>query len=93
MKLKMINENATEINLLNGLKILFSYETPVAIRNADGAFYKTAVYYSKTTSTHINKWLTSYGVSPKDVRTIHQTRIDFYCDETMLPCEITIGNC
>ena len=38
--------------------VLFSYATPVAVydkRNHD--YYRTAKYWSKTTSRHINKWL------------------------------------
>lgn len=38
--------------------VLFSYSTPVAVydkRNHD--YFKTAKYWSKTTTRHINKWL------------------------------------
>ena len=64
MKLKNIGSNMSEVEV-NGNFILFSYETPVAGRSIkapesdeyekDG-FFKTATYYSPTTSRHINKY-------------------------------------
>tara|TARA_R100001460_G_scaffold29619_2_gene58900 strand:+ start:10401 stop:10628 length:228 start_codon:yes stop_codon:yes gene_type:complete len=55
MKLKPIGSNMTELNI-NGISILFSYETPVAGYNSNGPF-KTDQHYSKTTTRHINKYL------------------------------------
>lgn len=44
-----------EIVEVNGSKILFSYETPVAAVK-DGEFYRTNKFYSKTTSRHVNEF-------------------------------------
>ena len=58
MKLKSIASNMTEVEV-NGNFILFSYETPVAGRSIfqeNDGFFKTATYYSQTTSRHINKY-------------------------------------
>ena len=55
MKLKTIASNMTELEV-NGASILFSYETPVAGWDSNGAF-RTKDYYSTTTSRHINKYL------------------------------------
>ena len=55
MKLKPISNNMT-ILLLNDISILFSYETPVAGYDSNGAF-RTDKHYSSTTTRHINKYL------------------------------------
>lgn len=55
--LKPIGSNQTEARLKNGLMILFSYSTPVAIRNSAGREFFTTTKFSNTTSRHINKWL------------------------------------
>ena len=57
MKLKPIKHNYNIVSF-NGDQILFSYETPVAIIQSDGSVYRTSQYFSKTTTTHINKFLT-----------------------------------
>ena len=55
MKLSIISANSNEVTLSNGVKVLFSYNTPVACW-IDGQFYKTDKSWSKTTSKHINAW-------------------------------------
>ena len=55
MKLKQIGSNMTELTV-NGTSILFSYETPVAGYDNQGAF-RTDQHYSSTTTKHINKYL------------------------------------
>jgi len=40
----------------NGIRILFSYKTPVAAY-ASGFHFKTSKYWSRTTTRHINQWL------------------------------------
>ena len=57
MILKQIGSNQTELSLNNGNSIFFSYETPVAGYSDDIGFFRTATYYSKTTSRHINAYL------------------------------------
>ena len=58
MKLRQIASNMTEL-AVDSASILFSYETPVAGWDDDGAF-ETETKYSVTTSKHINyiagKW-------------------------------------
>lgn len=55
MQLNNIGSNKTELHL-NGVNILFSYNTPVACW-IDGQFYKTNKKWSQTTSKHINSWV------------------------------------
>ena len=70
MKLRAIGSNKTELNI-NGNTILFSYETPVAGYDDQGAF-RTATKYSVTTSKHINQYL-----GGKDTgRVVDQSYID-----------------
>ncbi len=57
--------------IVNGVSILFSYETPVAGWNNEGAF-RTEKKYSATTTKHINKYL-----GGKDIgRTVSQQYIN-----------------
>lgn len=57
MKLNPIKTNMTEVELSNGTRVLFSYKTPVACHHYNGKTYRTAKFWSKTTSRHINQWL------------------------------------
>lgn len=63
MKLKQIASNMTEIELEYNTKtgfnhVLFSYNTPVAaIDIVHNRAIKTNKYWSKTTTKHINKYL------------------------------------
>jgi len=60
----------TELEM-DGIKVLYSYETPVAGFDSAGAF-RTDTKYSVTTSRHINKYL-----GGKDVgRTVSQQFIN-----------------
>ena len=79
MKLKSIGKtNCHELELDNGVSVLFSYETPVAISlpgvirvtNLDGVsleyvgVIKTNQKFSKTTSAHINAWTSTTKTLP-----------------------------
>ena len=55
MKLKQIAANVTELTI-NDTSVMFSYETPVAGWNDNGAF-RTNEKFSVTTTKHINKYL------------------------------------
>ena len=61
----------TELNF-NGVSIMFSYDTPVAGWDNQGAF-KTSEHYSPTTSKHINKYL---GKDKDMARTVSQSYIN-----------------
>ena len=63
MILRQIGSNQTELTLNNGNSIFFSYETPVAGYNDEIGFFRTATYYSKTTSRHINAYLPDVEVT------------------------------
>jgi hypothetical protein len=76
MNLKPIKANMTELEL-DGMKILFSYETPVAVLILEGSRavgaiwhqYKTEKFWSRTTSRHINTWNPlggAFGVKPQE---------------------------
>ena len=70
MQIKNIGSNMTELNL-NGVSVLFSYETPVAGWDNEGAF-RTDEKFSVTTSKHINKYLGGKNIG----RTIPQLEIE-----------------
>jgi len=70
MQLRPIKSNMTELTV-GDTTILFSYRTPVAGYDDQGAF-RTAEHYSVTTSRHINQYL-----GGKDVgRTVSQDYIN-----------------
>ncbi len=57
MNLKPIAANMTEIET-SSFRILFSYSTPVALKNKEtGLYCKTSKFWSRTTNRHISKWL------------------------------------
>ena len=56
MKVKSIGSNQTEVSA-NGCRVLYSYETPVALQAPSGKYYKTDRKWSVTTSKHINRWV------------------------------------
>lgn len=53
--LKKLGNNETELTV-KGRKVLFSYNTPVAVKD-NGEFLKTSKKWNVTTSKHINRWL------------------------------------
>ena len=70
MKLKTLANNQTIVELPNGIELFFSYQTPVAGRDAHG-YFKTSRYYSRTTTRHINAYLDG-----RNAREMSQETID-----------------
>lgn len=70
MNLTPIKANMTELEL-NGMKVLFSYKTPVAVLVKEGENwhqYRTEKKWSNTTTRHINTWNPlggAYGIKPQ----------------------------
>ena len=70
LNIKNIGSNMSELEV-GGKSILFSYQTPVAGYDDQGAF-RSEDFFCVTTSKHINKYL-----GGKDVgRTVPQTYIE-----------------
>ena len=71
MKLNPLKSNMTEVEAV-GIKILFSYKTPVAALVKEGDMwhqYKTDKKWSNTTSRHITQWNPlggAYGLKPQE---------------------------
>jgi hypothetical protein len=75
MTLTPIKANMTELEL-DGMRVLFSYRTPVAAlvreETAEGASwhqYRTEKRWSNTTTGHINTWNPlggAYGLKPQE---------------------------
>lgn len=55
LQIKPVGSNMTELEV-NGKSIMFSYKTPVAGYDENGAF-RTEEKFSVTTTKHINKYL------------------------------------
>tara|TARA_B100001964_G_scaffold7932_1_gene8550 strand:- start:445 stop:708 length:264 start_codon:yes stop_codon:yes gene_type:complete len=75
MKLISIAHNMTVLELDNGTEILFSYSTPVAGNNNLSGFFVTDELYSRTTTKHINRYLSQYDLK-KGAAIISQAAID-----------------
>lgn len=58
MKLKQLGANQTELHMDNGVRVLFSYQTPVAAIKGEKGFY-TARKWSRTTTRHVKQWTCS----------------------------------
>ena len=69
MKVKSIGSNQTEVSA-NGCRVLYSYETPVALQAPSGKYYKTEKKWSVTTSKHINRFV------PDNVTLVPQSMLD-----------------
>ena len=77
MKLTPLASNMTELQT-DSASLLFSYSTPVAGRcdGIDGPF-KTAKWYSQTTTRHIKKYFRDeWGIDADTVQEIDQETID-----------------
>jgi len=74
MKLKIIGANQTEVQLSDHYEtqIFFSYEQAVCVRTYFYC-YVTTEKYSRTTSKHINKWVS--GLS-NIIKMVPQSEID-----------------
>lgn len=70
--IKHLGKNTTELHLKNVI-ILFSYETPVAVYSPELGFLKTEQKFSRTTSSHITKWIGATKRIP--VTTVSQDKI------------------
>jgi hypothetical protein len=79
MKLKPIGENQNEVELPNGVTILFSYRTPVAAHIPGSGYVKTDRSWSRTTSKHINQFIARNGGSGT-VETRPQSFFDLMVD-------------
>lgn len=56
-KIEILKANMTVLYTDN-YTILYSYNTPVAcLELSTGNYYKTLQFHSKTTSKHVNQWL------------------------------------
>ena len=73
MKLKAIASNLTELRFQHSnISVAFSYQTPVAGWDDQGAF-KTDTKFSATTSKHIKKYL---GDAFDCARVVEQSKIE-----------------
>lgn len=59
MRLEKLGTNVTVLHV-RGMQVLFSYDTPVAVRTPNG-FIKSEIVYSRTTARHIATWMRTFG--------------------------------
>lgn len=74
MKLTALGANRNEVQFANGVTVLYSYQTPVAVIVPGHGYAKSEVGYSNTTAKHIGQWVPS-GTA-KHVPTVPQSYID-----------------
>jgi len=88
MRLNHLKPNQSELILDSGIIQFYSYSTCVAAFIPGKGVYKTEVKHSKTTSRHVNSWLTQF--SPNVTITIKpQAFFDFISANPEL--EITLN--
>lgn len=71
LKLIPISANCNVVHKANGIAVLFSYSTAVAVEHPKRGILRTDVNYSRTTSKHINAWLAG-----RNFKTVSQAEID-----------------
>lgn len=84
MKLTPLASNMTELEIVpandvtkDSTWILFSYSTPVAGSSPDRGNFKTAKWYSQTTTRHIKKYFRNeWNIDSDTVQEIDQETID-----------------
>ena len=57
MKITQIGKQNARIVESRGCRVLYSYQTPVALEAPNGKYYRTDQKWSVTTSKHINKFV------------------------------------
>ena len=63
MKLVPHGSNQNVLIFDNGIKVLFSYQTPVSAFHPIKGWLMTDVKYSRTTTKHIHQWLRGLTVT------------------------------
>lgn len=71
MHLTPLGPNITEVRYGENY-VLFSYQEAVAYSDKTGACFKTSKKWSKTTSSHISKWLNGRQASEVSQHVIDQ---------------------
>lgn len=56
LKVHPVGKNQTEVDMGDGVIVLFSYNKPVAAKVLGGDNLRTDTFYSRTTTKHINAW-------------------------------------
>jgi len=56
IQLNPLGPNSNVVVMSNGVSVLFSYKTPVAAHIPGRGYVQSAVFYSRTTSKHVNRW-------------------------------------
>lgn len=71
MRLVRLDRDVTKITDDGTNAVLFSYETPVAVSQGD-TWYVTEYKWSKTTTTHINKFVPTFATKvPQGILEAH----------------------
>lgn len=55
MNLTTISTNFHMLTLVNGVRVWFSYETPIAVQDRDGSTYVRTNQWGTTTGKHLNR--------------------------------------
>ena len=75
-KINPVASNMTEMELNNGILVLFSYKTPVAAHVPGEGFKRTSKKWSVTTSRHINKWIKDIHGGSDKIEELPQSYFD-----------------
>lgn len=62
--IKSLAKNKTELHKQDRI-ILYSYSTPVAVYIKDIGYFISNFHHSKTTSRHVNSWISTFPGVPR----------------------------
>ncbi|KWI10903.1 hypothetical protein [Burkholderia ubonensis] len=74
MKLRKITNNAHELSLPGGVRVLFSYGDAVAAYHPDTGWIKTSADMTKATAWAVKEWL--HELDAENVRPVDQAVLD-----------------
>ncbi|EML1602163.1 hypothetical protein RVY52_006986 [Burkholderia cenocepacia] len=74
MKLRKITNNARELSLPGGVRVLFSYEDAVAAYHPDMGWIKSSSEMTKATAFVVKEWL--HEQDAENVRPVDQAVLD-----------------
>tara|TARA_R100001086_G_C11754595_1_gene236341 strand:+ start:173 stop:454 length:282 start_codon:yes stop_codon:yes gene_type:complete len=76
LRLQKVRTNMSELSLPDGSAVLFSFETPVAMKTPRGYYRKTDRFHSQATSRHIYWWLDGAGEVASETKVIPQDQLN-----------------
>lgn len=75
MKIKTLGPSAREVSFGNGMRVLISYDVPVAAVLPDGERIRSEQFYSRTTAKHIAAFFKDDGTARTTFKTVSESTL------------------